>query len=376
MNPLEYHKQGPGKIRVEAVAAIAGKEELQLAYTPGVAEPCKEIAKDISKVYDYTAKGRMVAVVTDGTAVLGLGDIGPEASLPVMEGKAVLFKQFGGVDAFPIALRTKDVDEIVETIVRISPGFGGINLEDISAPRCFEIERKLRERLDIPVFHDDQHGTAIVVLAGLLNALKLAKKHLAQVRIAISGAGAAGSAIVQLLSLAGATNIIVTDSKGILSSERSDVNEEKQALLKKTNPEDRSGSLADAMRAADVFIGVSEGGIVTRDMVASMNEQAIVFALANPTPEILPEEAKSGGAYVVATGRSDFPNQLNNVLVFPGVFKGLLEAKAKEVTDDIKLAAAQAITDLIEMPTPEMIIPDAFDERVANAVAEAVKASI
>lgn len=374
MDPLKYHKDLKGKIEVTSRARVETKEDLSLAYTPGVAEPCKEIAQDITKVYDYTRKGNMVAVVTDGSAVLGLGDIGPEAGLPVMEGKCVLFKEFAGVDAFPIAIKTQDVDEFVRTVELIAPMFGGINLEDISAPRCFDIENRLQESLDIPVFHDDQHGTAIVVLAGLYNALKVVGKQIGDIRVVVSGAGAAGAAITKLLVEAGVDDILMTDSKGIICDERTELGVAKEALLKMTNKRNICGDLSGAMNGADVFIGVSKGGILTKDMVASMNEGAIVFALANPDPEILPEEAKAGGAAVIATGRSDFPNQINNVLAFPGIFRGLLDARLSIVTSDMKRAAARAIADCVEVPTADHIIPDPFDKTVPQAVAEAVKA--
>jgi malate dehydrogenase (oxaloacetate-decarboxylating) len=370
---LQYHKDLKGKIEVISRAKVESREDLALAYTPGVAEPCKEIARDIGKVYDYTRKGNMVAVITDGSAVLGLGNIGPEAGLPVMEGKCVLFKEFAGVDAFPIALKTQDVDEIVRTVEIISPMFGGINLEDISAPRCFEIERKLRERLDIPVFHDDQHGTAIVVLAGLLNALPLAGKNLEEVKIVINGAGAAGTSIAELLFAAGIKNIIAVDSVGIISLVRQDLNAEKKHLASFTNAEQIQGALSDALRESDVFIGVSKPGLLTGDMIKTMNGKAIIFAMANPTPEIFPDEAKEAGAFVVATGRSDFPNQVNNVLAFPGIFRGLLDARIKTVTDEMCIAAARAIAGVVINPTVENILPSPFDKQVSKVVAEAVQ---
>jgi malate dehydrogenase (oxaloacetate-decarboxylating) len=370
---LQYHKELKGKIEVISRAKVETREDLALAYTPGVAEPCKEIARDIEKVYDYTRKGNMVAVITDGSAVLGLGNIGPEAGLPVMEGKCVLFKEFAGVDAFPIALKTQDVDEIVRTVEIISPMFGGINLEDISAPRCFEIERKLRERLDIPVFHDDQHGTAIVVLAGLLNALPLAGKNLEEVKIVINGAGAAGTSIAELLFAAGIKNIIAVDSVGIISLVRQDLNAEKKHLASFTNAEQIQGTLSDALRESDVFIGVSKPGLLTGDMIKTMNEKAIIFAMANPTPEIFPDEAKEAGAFVVATGRSDFPNQVNNVLAFPGIFRGLLDARIKTVTDEMCIAAARAIAGVVINPTVENILPSPFEKSVSRVVAEAVQ---
>lgn len=373
MDALTFHKQLKGKIEVISRAAIHSREDLSLAYTPGVAEPCTDIARDPEKVYAYTRKGNMVAVITDGSAVLGLGNIGPAASLPVMEGKAVLFKTFADVDAFPIALATQDTEEIIETIVRIAPMFGGINLEDISAPRCFEIEERLSQVLDIPVFHDDQHGTAIVLLAGLYNALRVVNKSLSEVNIVISGVGAAGVASAKLLLLAGATNMMLVDSLGIISSLRSDLNSEKQALAAVTNKENKQGTLADALVDADVFIGVSKGGIVSVDMVRQMRQDAIIFAMANPTPEIMPDLAKQAGAAVVATGRSDFPNQINNVLAFPGIFRGLLDARIRRVSDDMQLSVAQAIAALVETPRAEYIIPDVFDSRVVLAVADAIK---
>lgn len=372
MNPLEFHRQHKGKIEVIARTPITSKEDMRLAYTPGVAEPCLDIAKNKELVYDYTRKHNMVAVVTDGSAVLGLGNIGPEASLPVMEGKCVLFKEFAGVDAFPIALATQDVDEIVETVVRISPMFGGINLEDISAPRCFEVERKLQERLSIPVFHDDQHGTAIVALAGLINACKVVGKQLQGVTVVMSGVGAAGVAIANLLLHVGVKDMILVDSEGIICSTRTGLNDEKQELLKKTNTHDVCGSLADALHGADVFLGVSKPGLLTQDMIRTMAEKPIIFAMANPVPEIMPDEAAAAGAAVVATGRSDFPNQINNVLAFPGVFRGLLDARIPVVTTEMKVAAAEAIASCVSQPTADMIIPDAIDRTVAEVVARTI----
>lgn len=373
MNALEFHKKYQGKIEVVSRVPLTNREELSLAYTPGVAEPCKEIAKDMGKVYDYTRKGNLVAVVSDGSAVLGLGNIGPEAGLPVMEGKCILFKEFGGVDAFPIMLTTQDVDEIVETVVRISPGFGGINLEDIAAPRCFEVERKLIERLNIPVFHDDQHGTAIVVLAGLINAFTVVGKKIETAKIVINGAGAAGISIAKLLLAAGATSIILVDSTGTIYEGREDLNDEKIEMAKITNKEKTKGKLAEAIIGSDVFVGVSKAGVLSTEMVRTMASDAIVCAMANPIPEIMPDEAKLGGARIVATGRSDFPNQINNVLAFPGIFRGLLDARIRTVTTEMKLAAARAIASCVEHPTEEKIIPDVFDKRVAERVAEAVK---
>lgn len=373
MTPIEYHKQLKGKIEVHARAAVKHRDDLSLAYTPGVAEPCKEIAKDVSKVYDYTRKGNMVAVVTDGSAVLGLGDIGPEASLPVMEGKAVLFKEFAGVDAFPIAIKTQDVDEFVRTVELIAPMFGGINLEDISAPRCFEIEERLKASLDIPVFHDDQHGTAIVTLAGLYNAIKIVGKHMEDLKVVVNGVGAAGVAITKLIHTAGVRHITLVDSKGIICDSRTDLNPTKQELFHFIDHHVPCGDLAAALTGADVFIGVSQPNLVSEDMVRSMNDGAIIFAMANPVPEIMPDVALAAGAAVVATGRSDFPNQINNVLAFPGIFKGVLEARKSQITEEMKLAAARAIADLVITPTPERIIPDPFDGKIVPAVVEAVK---
>lgn len=373
MDALTFHKKFKGKIEVISRVPVTTKEELSLAYTPGVAEPCKEIAYDVGKVYDYTRKGNLVAVVSDGSAVLGLGNIGPEASLPVMEGKCILFKQFGGVDAFPIVLNTQDVDEIVETIVRISPGLGGINLEDISAPRCFEIERKLNERLNIPVFHDDQHGTAIVVLAGLINACIVTGKAIESLSIVINGAGAAGIAIAKLLIAAGVTSIILVDSVGTIYEGREGMNQEKMEMARITNTKKKIGGLSEAIDGADVFVGVSKAGALTKEMVTTMNTDAIVMALANPVPEIMPDEAFAGGARIVATGRSDFKNQINNVLAFPGIFRGLLDARLTAVTIEMKLAAAKAIASCVSHPTEDKIIPDVFDTQVSLRVAEAVK---
>ena len=370
---LELHEQKQGKIEVVSKVEVKSKEDLSVAYTPGVAEPCRKIAENKEDVYRYTAKGNLVAVVTDGTAVLGLGDIGPEAGMPVMEGKAVLFKTFGNVDAFPICLDTKDVDEIVETVCRIAPSFGGINLEDISAPRCFEVEAKLKERLDIPVFHDDQHGTAIVLLAALINALKVVKKDISEIKVVISGAGSAGTAIGKLIMAYGVKDLIYSDRNGLLNKDTA-MNDAQLALCEVTNLNDLHGTIADALKGADVFIGVSAPNIVTSEMVSTMNENAIVFPMANPTPEIMPEEALKGGAKVVGTGRSDYPNQINNVLVFPGLFRGALDVRAKEITEGMKLAAAEALAALVsdEELSESYIIPSALDERAAKAVAEAV----
>ena len=372
---LRLHREWKGKIEVVATVPAGNKEELSVAYTPGVAQPCLEIQKDPSQSYELTRRHNLVAVITDGTAVLGLGDIGPEAGMPVMEGKCVLFKTFGGIDAFPLCVRTKDVDEFVQTVYNISGSFGGINLEDISAPRCFEIERRLKEMCDIPVFHDDQHGTAIIALAGLTNALKVVGKKKEDVRIVTSGAGAAAVSIVKLLLSAGYQNITMCDRKGAIYAGREGLNWIKEEMAQVTNREGRKGSLADALVGADVFIGVSAPGTLTTEMVRTMNRDAIVFACANPTPEIFPEEAKAAGAAVVSTGRSDYPNQVNNVLVFPGLFRGVLDARASRVTEGMKIAAAHAIADMIpesELNT-ENILPLAFDANVKTAVAEAVK---
>lgn len=372
---LKFHEEKRGKIEVIARAEVSTSQDLSLAYTPGVAQPCLEIQKDPDKAYIYTRKWNTVAVASDGTAVLGLGDIGPLGSLPVMEGKAVLFKTFGDVDAFPIILDTKDVDEIVETLVRIAPSFGGINLEDIGAPRCFEIERKLKARLDIPVFHDDQHGTAVVTLAGLINALKIVNKKLGDLKVIVNGAGAAGVAVTKLLISSGVKNIIMCDRKGIIYKGREGLDASKEEISNITNPEGIKGSLADAMKGADVFVGVSAPGTVTEDMVRSMNKDAIIFAMANPTPEIFPEEAKRAGARVIGTGRSDFPNQVNNVLAFPGIFRGALDVRAKDINEDMKVAAAYAIANSI--PENELnedyIIPKSFNTEVQKRVAEAVR---
>ena len=372
---LELHEKNKGKIEVISKVSVKCREDLSTAYTPGVAEPCRKIRDDKSEVYRYTAKGNLVAVVTDGTAVLGLGDIGPEAAMPVMEGKSILFKEFGGVDAFPICLDTKDTEEIIKTVRYLAPGFGGINLEDISAPRCFEIERRLKEELDIPVFHDDQHGTAIVVSAGIINALKVVGKKIDEVKAVINGAGSAGISICKLLLSIGMKDVILVDKKGALAEGEEWMNDAQKMMAQVTNPENKHGELKVIMEGRDIFIGVSAPGIVTSQMVASMAKDPIVFAMANPTPEIMPDEAKEGGARIIATGRSDFPNQINNVLVFPGIFRGALDAKATDITEEMKIAAAYAIAGIIkeEELTEEYIIPGAFDERVAAAVAEAVK---
>lgn len=375
---LQLHEVHQGKLAVSLKVDIETKHDLSLAYTPGVAEPCLEIAQDREQVYRYTGKGNAVAIVTDGTAVLGLGDIGPEAALPVMEGKACLFKRFGGVDAYPICLNTKDLEEIVRAVQLIAPGFGGINLEDISAPRCFEIEERLIETLDIPVFHDDQHGTAVVVLAALINGAKCLGLELPQVRTVISGAGAAGISICKLLMKAGVRDITLCDRQGAIWEGREGLNGAKTAMAKVTNRAMRKGSLAEVMEGAGLFIGVSGPGIVTQEMVRSMSPQAMVFALSNPVPEIMPELALAAGAKVVATGRSDFPNQINNLLVFPGIFKGALVARASRITEEMMIAAAYAIAGRVspEELSRECIIPSTFDMGVADVVAEAVKAHV
>jgi len=372
---LKLHEEKVGKIEVISKVKVRTREDLSLAYTPGVAEPCRKIHENEENVYKYTSKGNLVAVVTDGTAVLGLGDIGPKAGLPVMEGKAILFKEFADVDAFPICLATKDVDEIVRTVKLIAPGFGGINLEDIGAPRCFEIEERLKRELDIPVFHDDQHGTAIVVLAGLINALKVVGKKIEDIKVVVNGAGAAGTAIAKLLLSSGVKNLIACDKVGILYRGIENVDDSKKELAKVTNPDNIQGTLADALVGADVFIGVSAPGIVTEDMVRSMNKDSILFAMANPTPEIMPDEAKAAGARVIGTGRSDFPNQVNNVLAFPGIFRGALDVRAKEINEEMKIAAAYAIASMIkeEDLNENNVIPYALDRTVAANVAEAIK---
>ncbi|MDD5923009.1 MAG: NAD-dependent malic enzyme [Eubacteriales bacterium] len=372
---LKKHREWKGKIEVEAKVPVKNAEDLSLAYTPGVAAPCLEIQKHPEEAYELTRKWNLCAVITDGTAVLGLGDIGPDAAMPVMEGKCVLFKSFADVDAFPLVVDTKDVDTFVNTVALISKSFGGINLEDIAAPRCFEIERKLKERLDIPVFHDDQHGTAIITLAGLTNALKVVGKKKDEVRVVTSGAGAAAISITKLLLSAGFRNIIMTDRHGAIYQGRPDgMNWIKQEMAEVTNLEKKQGSLADVIQGADVFIGVSAPGVLTKDMVRTMNKDAVIFACANPTPEIFPDEAKEAGARIVSTGRSDFPNQINNVLAFPGIFRGAFDAHAKEINEEMKLAAAKALASLIpeEELSEENIIPKAFDPAVGPAVAKAV----
>ena len=372
---LRLHYEWKGKLEVTPRAAVDSKEALSLAYTPGVAQPCLEIQKDINKSYELTRRWNTVAVVTDGTAVLGLGDIGPEAGMPVMEGKCVLFKAFGGVDAIPLCVRSKDVDDIVNTVALLAGSFGGVNLEDIAAPRCFEIERKLKERCDGPGFHDDQHGTAVITRAGLTNALKVVGKHLEEVRIVVNGAGAAAISITKLLLSAGAKDITLCDRRGAIYEGRDGLNWIKEEMSRVTNPAKRTGSLADVLAGADVFIGVSAPNSVTTDMVKTMNKDAIVFACANPTPEIFPDDAKAGGAAVVSTGRSDYPNQINNVLAFPGIFRGALDARASDINDDMKIAAAHALAGLIsdEERSADYIIPAAFAPRVKDAVAAAVK---
>ena len=371
---LRLHGEWKGKIEVVATVPVATKEDLSLAYTPGVAQPCLEIQKDINKSYELTRRHNLCAVITDGTAVLGLGDIGPEAGMPVMEGKCVLFKSFGDVDAFPLCIKTHDVDEFVNTVYLLSGSFGGINLEDISAPRCFEIERKLKEKCDIPIFHDDQHGTAVITLAGLLNALKVVGKKKEDVKIVTSGAGAAAVSIVKLLLSAGFRNVTMCDRKGAIYKGREDLNWIKAEMAEVTNLEHKAGSIADMLVGADVFIGVSAPGTVTTEMVKTMNRDAIIFACANPTPEIFPDDAKAGGAAVIATGRSDFPNQINNVLAFPGIFRGTFDVRASDINEEMKMAAAKALADLIsdDELNAEYIIPKAFDKRVGPAVAAAV----
>jgi malate dehydrogenase (oxaloacetate-decarboxylating) len=372
---LRLHREYKGKISVESKMPVETMEDLSLVYTPGVAEPCREIERDPSSIFEVTSKGNMVAVITDGTAVLGLGDIGPDAALPVMEGKAVLFKRFAGIDAFPICIDSKDPDEIVDIAAKIASSFGGINLEDISAPRCFEIERKLQERLDIPVFHDDQHGTAVIALAGLYNALKIVEKKLEDVKIVMTGAGAAGIAIAFFLLSAGARNVILCDRSGsIYEGRKEHMNPAKEEIAKKTNPGKEKGTLEDVIKGADVFLGLSGPGLLTQDMVRSMNKDPIIFAMANPTPEVFPDEAKEAGAAVVATGRSDFPNQINNCLGFPGIFRGALDVRARAINEEMKLAATKALAELVsdEELSPEYIIPSALDPRVVPAVAKAV----
>jgi len=373
---VEMHKEKKGKLEVISKVQVKDKDSLSIAYTPGVAEPCRLIAKNKDDVYKYTIKGNTIAIVTDGTAVLGLGDIGPEAGLPVMEGKALLFKEFGGIDAFPIAIDSKNVEDIIKTVKLISPGFGGINLEDISAPRCFEIETRLKKELDIPVFHDDQHGTAVVVLAGLINSLKLANKSFDSIKVVFSGAGAAGIAITKLLLSQGVKKIIMVDREGAIYLGRAkNMNSMKEEVAKITNLEHEKGSIADVLRAADVFIGVSAPGLVTKEMVESMNKNPIIFAMANPTPEIMPEDAHAAGAFIVATGRSDYPNQINNVLAFPGIFKGALSVRASDINEEMKIAAARAIANAVKEISVDKIIPSPFEKGLADLVANAVKSA-
>lgn len=371
---LKKHYEWKGKIEVICRSPLENKDDLSLAYTPGVAQPCLEIQKDIDKSYELTRRSNLVAVVTDGTAVLGLGDIGPEAGMPVMEGKCALFKAFGDVDAVPLCIRSKEVDDIVNTVSLIAGSFGGINLEDISAPRCFEIEEKLKERCDIPIFHDDQHGTAVVTLAALLNALKLTGKKIEEIKVVTSGAGAAGIAIIKLLIAMGLKNVILCDRNGAIYEGRENLNKEKEEMAKITNRNHEKGSLEEMLKGADVFIGVSAPGCVTQDMVRSMNENPILFPMANPTPEIMPDLAKEAGAAVVGTGRSDFPNQINNVLAFPGIFRGALDVRASEINDEMKIAAAKAIASFVtdDLLSADYIIPSALDKNVATTVAEAV----
>lgn len=375
---LRLHEQWQGKLETVPKMRIETREDLALAYTPGVAEPCRKIAENPSDAYKYTMKANTVAVVSDGSAVLGLGNIGPAAAMPVMEGKCALFKTFGGVNAVPLCLDTQDVDEIVETVKRLAPSFGGINLEDISAPRCFEIERRLIDELDIPVFHDDQHGTAIVVLSGVINALRLTGKQKEACRVVVNGAGSAGIAIAKLLLNYGFRNLILCDKCGIINSRSEGINEAQRAMLATTNLNDEGGALADAMRGADIFVGVSAPGIVSADMVKSMNSDAILFAMANPTPEIFPDVARAAGARVVGTGRSDFPNQINNVVAFPGIFKGALESRATRITEQMKLAAAEALAALVsdDELSEDFIMPEPFDPRAVEAVAAAVAGAV
>ncbi|MEG0354817.1 MAG: NADP-dependent malic enzyme [Lachnospiraceae bacterium] len=375
---LEMHEKWNGKLEITAKAHVNSREDLAIAYTPGVAEPCRVIAKDKEAAYKYTIKANTIAVISDGSAVLGLGNIGPYAAMPVMEGKAVLFKEFGGVNAIPICLDTQDTEEIIQTIVHIAPAFGGINLEDISAPRCFEIEERLKELLDIPVFHDDQHGTAIVVLAGIINALKVTGKEKETCKVVVNGAGSAGIAIARLLLTYGFLHVTMCDIHGIISKDSENLNWMQEQMVTLTNLEQKKGSLADALYQADIFVGVSAPGIVTEEMVASMNKDGIIFAMANPTPEIMPDIAKKAGAKVIGTGRSDFPNQVNNVVAFPGIFKGALEGRATQITEEMKLATALAIASLVpdEELNEDNILPEAFDPQVAEAVSSAIKALI
>ena len=375
---LSMHEKWNGKLEIVSKSPVRSREDLSIAYTPGVAEPCKVIAENKDAAYQYTMKANTIAVISDGSAVPGLGNIGPHAAMPVMEGKAVLFKEFGGINAIPICLDTQDTEEIIKAVTWLAPGFGGINLEDISAPRCFEIEERLKATLDIPVFHDDQHGTAIVVLAGIINSLKVTGKKKEDCRVVVNGAGSAGVAITKLLLTYGFSNIIMCDKVGILSGPTEGLNWMQQEMVRVTNPEGESGTLADALKGADIFVGVSAPNIVTSDMAASMNHDAILFAMANPVPEIMPDVAKAAGVRIIGTGRSDFPNQVNNVIAFPGIFKGALEGRARQITEEMKLAAAEAIADLV--PASELnennIMPEAFDPKVVEAVAAAVKSHI
>ena len=375
LEALKMHEMWNGKLETAAKAHVNSREDLAIAYTPGVAEPCKVIAKDPEAAYKYTVKANTIAVVSDGSAVLGLGNIGALAAMPVMEGKAVLFKEFGNVNAVPICLDTQDTEEIIRTVVNIAPAFGGINLEDISAPRCFEIEERLKELLDIPVFHDDQHGTAIVVLAGIINALKVTGKKKENCRVVINGAGSAGIAITKLLATYGFPNLVMCDINGIIGKDSKNLNWMQQKMAEATNPEHLTGTLADALKGADIFVGVSAPGIVTKEMVASMNPDSILFAMANPVPENMPDLAREAGARIIGTGRSDFPNQVNNVVAFPGIFKGALEGRARQITEEMKLAAANAIADLVpeEELNDQNILPEAFDPRVADTVSKAIK---
>ena len=370
---IEMHKKYHGKLRMEAIVHIENRDDLSWAYSPGVAEPCREIAADSGKMYDYTLKSRTIAVISDGSAILGLGNLGHRASMPVMEGKCVLFKEFAGVDAFPIIIGTQDVEEFIQTVKNIADGFGGINLEDISAPRCFEIEDRLKAELDIPVMHDDQHGTAIVVLAGLINSLKVTGKKKEDIRVVLNGAGAAGVAICKLLHLYGVNHFIACDTKGIIHSGRENLDISKQKLLEFTNKDNMTGTLADAMVGADVFLGVSAAGALTEDMVRTMAKDAIIFAMANPVPEIMPELAIAAGARIIGTGRSDYPNQINNSLAFPGIFKWVLKYGKKKITDEMKIRAAEALASYVKNPTADMVIPGPFDPGIADVVAEAMK---
>ena len=369
---LEMHERFGGKLEIGSTFPVENSDDLSVAYSPGVAEPCRVIAEDVDRAWDLTVKGRSVAVVTDGSSILGLGNIGPEAGMPVMEGKAILFKRFAGIDAYPICLDTQNVDEIVQAVKWIAPGFGGINLEDIAAPACFEVERRLIEELSIPVMHDDQHGTAVVVLAGLLNALKVVGKEIGEISVVMSGAGAGGMGIANLLLDAGVTKMSMVDSRGMIARGRERMNPYKEALADRINPSGVTGALAEAFAGADVFIGVSQPGLVTQEMVHSMNEQAILFALSNPVPEIMPDQALAAGAAVVATGRSDFPNQVNNVLAFPGMFKGALDGRIRRFTPAMRVAAAHALADLVDAPSAEKIMPSVFDSRVVDVVANAI----